>query len=90
MRQGRAVPHEIAGDVGAGAGVGQPVLSICEQREVQPVGVAVPAAVAAAFQARVAFGRAQDGQTLPLEQHGAGLPRFPLGQGGRHLEQRPP
>ena len=61
------------------------------QREAQPIGVPVAAAVEAAFEAGVAIPGAEHGEALTLEQPARGPPagRVALERRG-HDEQRPP
>ena len=78
--------------VGAGARVGEPVTPVGVQREVQPVGMAVAAAEAAALEAGVAVAR-RAGWRAPAARAApsrASTARASSGQRGRHLEQRPP
>src|SRR5439155_14470253 len=86
VRERRAVPEEIARDVGARAEIREPVHAVRVQREVQPVRVAVAPAELPALEADVPAPApptgAQHGESLRLEQY---APRRPAGRIRRKL-----
>ena len=91
VRERGAVPEEILADVRPGARIGEPMMPVRVERQVQAVGMTVAAAESAALEARIAGAVAQDREALVFQQRRARRP----GLGGvrqrrRHLQQRPP
>src|SRR5712664_4293229 len=74
VRQRRTIPEQIVRDVLARAGIGQPVDTVREHRQLQPVGVAMPPAMRATLETHVSAVTSQYCQTLALEQHTLRLP----------------
>ena len=74
--QRRPVPEKVARDIRSGSRIGQPVNAIRVEREMQPVGVPVPATVWATLETRIAAspGRAQHGEALRFEEDAAREP----------------
>ncbi len=89
--QRRTVPEQIVRDVRARARVRKPVHAVRMQHQLQPVGMAVTAALRTALETHVAAAPPEHRQALALEQDTLRLPRcLARGKVRQHLQQRPP
>src|SRR2546427_4991549 len=80
VRQRRPGPEQVPSDVRAGPRIRQPVHAAGVQREMEAVRMAMPSAVRATLEARIAVVTAEHGEALALEQH---TRRLPCGVGDR-------